>query len=57
MLDITAITQSAPGPLPVNASIIIGYRMWRILKASLVAILGTIIPPYDYNFYNIHILY
>lgn len=44
MLDITAITQSAPGPLPVNASIIIGYRMCGIL-GSLVAILGTIIPP------------
>ena len=27
MLDITAITQSSPGPLPVNASVIIGYRM------------------------------
>ena len=37
MLDITAITQSSPGPLPVNASVIIGYRMGGIL--------GTIIPP------------
>ena len=27
MLDVTAITQSSPGPLPVNASVIIGYRM------------------------------
>ena len=27
MLDVTAITQSAPGPLPVNASVIIGYRL------------------------------
>ena len=24
MLDVTAITQSSPGPLPVNASVIIG---------------------------------
>ena len=30
MLDITAITQSSPGPLPVNASVIIGYRMQGI---------------------------
>lgn len=44
MLDITAITQSSPGPLPVNASVIIGYRMCGI-TGSLVAILGTIIPP------------
>lgn len=44
MLDITAITQSSPGPLPVNASVIIGYRMCGIL-GSLIAILGTIIPP------------
>ena len=44
MLDITAITQSSPGPLPVNASVIIGYRMGGIL-GSLTAILGTIIPP------------
>ena len=28
MLDVTAITQSAPGPLPVNASVIIGYKMF-----------------------------
>lgn len=44
MLDITAITQSSPGPLPVNASVIIGYRMCGIIGA-IVAVLGTIIPP------------
>lgn len=44
MLDITAITQSSPGPLPVNASVIIGYRIRGVL-GSLVAVLGTIIPP------------
>ena len=44
MLDVTAITQSAPGPLPVNASVIIGYRMAGII-GSLTAILGTILPP------------
>jgi len=44
MLDITAITQSSPGPLPVNASVIIGYRMCGVI-GSIVAILGTIIPP------------
>jgi len=44
MLDVTAITQSSPGPLPVNASVIIGYRMGGII-GSLVAVLGTILPP------------
>lgn len=44
MLDITAITQSSPGPLPVNASVIIGYRMAGI-AGSLTAIAGTILPP------------
>lgn len=44
MLDITAITQSAPGPLPVNASVIIGYRMSGIV-GSVIAVLGTILPP------------
>ena len=44
MLDITAITQSSPGPLPVNASVIIGYRMQGI-PGSLAAVLGTILPP------------
>lgn len=44
MLDITAITQSAPGPLPVNASVIIGYRMAGIL-GSVIAVCGTILPP------------
>ena len=45
MLDITAIAQSSPGPIPVNASIILGYRMHGIL-GSIVALLGTIIPPF-----------
>ena len=44
MLDVTAITQSCPGPLPVNASVIIGYRMCGIL-GSLVAVPGSILPP------------
>ena len=44
MLDITAITHSSPGPLPVNASVIIGYRMQGI-PGSLAAVLGTILPP------------
>lgn len=44
MLDITAIAQSSPGPIPINASVILGYRMGGV-GGSLVAILGTAIPP------------
>ena len=44
MLDVTAITQSSPGPLPVNASVIIGYRIAGVL-GSAVAVLGSILPP------------
>lgn len=44
MLDITAIAQSSPGPIPVNASVILGYRMAGVLGA-FVAVLGTILPP------------
>ncbi|MGL4796876.1 MAG: chromate transporter [Paraclostridium sp.] len=44
MLDITAIAQSSPGPIPINASVILGYRMQGVL-GSLVAVLGTSIPP------------
>lgn len=44
MLDVTAITQSAPGPLPVNASVIIGYRIAGVL-GSLIAVFGSILPP------------
>lgn len=44
MLDITAIAQSSPGPIPINASVILGYRMCGIL-GSLVAIVGTSLPP------------
>lgn len=44
MLDITAIAQSSPGPIPINASVILGYRMQGVL-GSVIAILGTAIPP------------
>ena len=44
MLDITAIAQSSPGPIPINASVILGYRMAGI-PGSLTAILGTALPP------------
>lgn len=44
VLDLTAIAQSAPGALAVNAAIIFGYRIKK-LPGAIAAVLGTIIPP------------
>jgi len=44
MLDLVAIGQSAPGPIAINTSILVGYRMAGIPGAFLT-ILGTILPP------------
>lgn len=44
MLDITAIAQSSPGPIPINASVIIGYRIYGFV-GSLIAVIGTALPP------------
>ncbi len=45
MLNLTAIAQSAPGPLAVNASIIAGFHVAGI-SGALVSIVGTILPPF-----------
>lgn len=44
MLDITAMSQSSPGAIAINASILIGYRIAGIWGA-LITVLGTITPP------------
>ena len=44
MLDLTAIAQSSPGPIAVNASILVGYHVAGFPGALLTA-LGTILPP------------
>lgn len=44
MLDLVAIGQSSPGPIAVNTSIIVGYRMAGIL-GSILAVVGTTLPP------------
>ena len=44
MLDITALSQSSPGPIAVNASILIGYRVAG-LPGALMTVLGTVLPP------------
>ncbi|QHQ61328.1 chromate transporter [Anaerocolumna sedimenticola] len=45
MLDLTAIAQSSPGPIAVNASILMGYRMAG-LPGVLTTVLGTVLPPF-----------
>lgn len=44
MLDMTALAQSAPGAIAVNAAILVGWRVAG-LAGMLVSVLGTIIPP------------
>lgn len=44
MLDMTAIAQSSPGAVAINASISVGYKLFGFVGA-LVASLGTVIPP------------
>lgn len=44
MLDLTAIAQSAPGAIAVNASVLIGYRVGGVAGA-LLTVLGTVLPP------------
>ena len=44
MMDLTAIAQSSPGAIAVNASILVGYHVAGITGA-LLTVLGTILPP------------
>lgn len=45
MLNMAAIAQSSPGAMAVNASILVGWRLMG-LTGALVAIVGTILPPF-----------
>ncbi len=44
MLDLTAIAQSSPGAMAVNAAILVGYQTAGVL-GSIITILGTVMPP------------
>ena len=44
MLDLTALAQSSPGAIAVNAAILVGWRVAGF-AGMLVAVLGTILPP------------
>ena len=44
MLDMTALAQSSPGAIAVNAAILVGWQVEGLL-GMVIAVLGTIIPP------------
>ena len=44
MMDYTAIAQSSPGAIAVNAAILVGYRVAGVAGA-LITVLGTVLPP------------
>jgi len=44
MLDLIAIAQAAPGPMAVNTSILVGYKIAGI-PGALITLLGTVLPP------------
>lgn len=44
MLDLTAIAQSAPGAVAVNASVLIGYRLAGVIGAA-ITVVATVLPP------------
>ena len=44
MMDLTAIAQSSPGAIAVNASILVGYRVAGF-RGAMLTVLGTILPP------------
>lgn len=44
MLDLVAISQSCPGAIAINASVLVGYRVAGVLGA-FICVLGTSLPP------------
>lgn len=44
MLDMTALAQSSPGAIAVNASILVGWKVAG-LAGMIVSVLGSVLPP------------
>ncbi len=44
MLDMTAIAESSPGAIAVNAAILVGYHTAGV-PGALISVLGTVLPP------------
>ena len=43
MVNMVALSQSVPGVIAVNCSILLGYKLQK-LKGALLAVLGVILP-------------
>lgn len=44
-LDLLTLAQSVPGPIAVNTSVFVGYKV-RGLKGAAAALLGTVLPSF-----------
>lgn len=44
-LDAISITQASPGPIAVNASIYVGYKL-RKIPGAIICALGTVLPSF-----------
>ena len=44
MLDLLAIAQSCPGPIAINASVLVGYKVAGVIGA-IITIIATALPP------------
>lgn len=44
MIDLLAIAQSSPGPIAINTSVLVGYRIAGLL-GGIITMLGTTLPP------------
>lgn len=44
-LDLLTLAQSVPGPVAVNTSVFVGYKM-RGLRGAAAALLGTVLPSF-----------
>ena len=44
-LDLLTLAQSVPGPIAVNTSVFVGYKL-RGLRGAAAAVLGTVLPSF-----------
>ncbi len=44
-IDMIAVTQSAPGPVAVNSSVFVGYKLAGI-PGAVIALFGTVLPSF-----------
>ena len=52
MLDMTALAESAPGAIAVNAAILVGWQVEGLL-GMITAVVGTILPPMGYPVHHL----